>query len=142
MKEIRTEILIKASPAKIWEFFSKFEHFDEWNPFIRSIQGSVSVGNVIKVKLTPPDAKPMTFKPKVLKLIPNQELRWLGHLIIPGIFDGEHVFELIDNRNRTTTFVQKEIFSGILVPFMKKMLDDNTKRGFELMNKMLKDKCE
>jgi hypothetical protein len=39
-------------------------------------------------------------------------------------------------------FIQREIFSGLLVPLLKKMLDDNTKRGFEMMNSKLKDKCE
>jgi len=142
MKEIRTEVLINASPNKVWNFFSDFKHYPEWNPFIHFIHGDVSVGNVVKIKLTPPDAKPMIFKPKVLKVSPNIELRWLGHLIIPGLFDGEHIFEFIDNKNGTTTFIQREIFTGILVPLLKKMLDDNTKRGFELMNMKLKEKCE
>ena len=30
-------------------------------------------------------------------------------------------------------------FSGILVPLFKKMLDENTFNGFNLMNKKLKD---
>lgn len=66
----------------------------------------------------------------------------MGHLIIPGLFDGEHIFELIDNGDGTTTFVQRELFGGILIPFFKKMLDVNTKQGFELMNKALKEQVE
>jgi hypothetical protein len=142
MKEVKTEVLIKASPAIIWKYLGDFEHYSEWNPFIYSIHGNVFVGNKIKIKLTPPNAKPMIFKPKVLKLIPNQELRWLGHFLVPGIFDGEHIFELIDNKNETTTFVQRERFYGVLVPFLKKFLDTTTKQGFELMNEKLKKKCE
>lgn len=102
----------------------------------------VSPGNVITVKLAPPDARPMTFKPKVLQMTPPKKLRWLGNFLIPGLFDGEHIFELIDNTNGTTTFVQRELFTGILVPFLNKMLDDNTRRGFEMMNNTLKERCE
>ena len=36
----------------------------------------------------------MRFKPRVLKAEPNRELRWLGHLGIPGLFDGEHIFTI------------------------------------------------
>ncbi|MEW6068896.1 MAG: SRPBCC domain-containing protein [Nitrospirota bacterium] len=122
MKEIRTEIVIKSNLNKVWDFFTDFSHYPEWNPFIYSISGNVSVNNIIKIRLTPPDAKPMTFKPKILTLLPKKELRWLGHFIIPGLFDGEHIFEFIENKDGTITFIQRELFSGILVPLFKKML--------------------
>lgn len=142
MKEIRTEIIIKSNVGKVWDFFTDFSHYSEWNPFIYSISGNVSVNHNIKIRLTPPDAKPITFKPKVITFIPKKELRWFGHFIVPGLFDGEHIFEFIENKDGTTTFIQREIFSGILVPLFKNMLDNNTKRGFELMNNKLKEKCE
>ena len=142
MKEIRTEITIQADSQKVWDFFNHFENFPEWNPFIHSILGKVSIGNIIEIKLTPPDAQAMVFKPKVLNIVPKREIRWKGRLMIPGLFDGEHIFEFIGHPGHATTFIQREIFTGILVPFLKRMLDDNTKRGFELMNQKLKEKCE
>jgi len=36
----------------------------------------------------------MTFRPTILKAEPNRELRWLGHLLVPGLFDGEHIFTI------------------------------------------------
>ena len=51
-------------------------------------------------------------------------------------------FELIDNKNGTTTFIQSEKFKGILVPLFKKMLDYNTVNGFNAMNKKLKELAE
>jgi hypothetical protein len=77
-----------------------------------------------------------------LPLKTNKEFRWIGHLLFSGLFDGEHKFELIDNRNGTTTFRQSEKFGGILVPLFKKMLDENTLNGFNLMNKKLKELAE
>ncbi len=59
----------------------------------------------------------MTFKPKVLAAARNRELRWLGRLIMPGLFDGEHSFR-IEDRGRSCRFHQTETFSGILVPFL------------------------
>jgi hypothetical protein len=41
-----------------------------------------------------------------------------------------------------TTFKQSEIFKGILVPFFKKMIENNTKKGFEAMNQKLKELAE
>ena len=141
-KEIKTEILINATSDKVWTVFTNFDNYLKWNPFIKSIIGQVLVGNVIIVQLKPPGAKGMTFKPKVLTFEPNKELRWLGHLLFPGLFDGEHKFELIDNGDGTTTFRQSERFKGILVPLFKKMLDENTMNGFNLMNQKLKELAE
>jgi hypothetical protein len=35
----------------------------------------------------------MRFRPTVLKAEPPRELRWLGHFVFRGIFDGEHIFQ-------------------------------------------------
>ena len=98
----------------------QFQEYPNWNPFIKSITGQVAVGNTIIARLEPPEAKGMTFKPKVLAFNTNKEFCWLGHLLFPGLFDGEHKFELIDNGNGTTTFIQTEKFRGILFPFLRK----------------------
>jgi len=141
-KEIKSEILINAMPEKVWSILTDFDKYPNWNPFIKSITGNVLVGNKITARLEPPGAKGMTFKPKVLVFETNKELRWIGHLLFPGLFDGEHKFELIYNGNGTTTFKQVEKFRGILVPLFKKMLDVNTFNGFNLMNKKLKELAE
>jgi len=141
-KEIRTEIIINVTPEKVWSILTNFDNYPNWNPFIKSIKGEVKLGNKIMARIEPPEAKGMTFKPTILTIETNKELSWLGHLWFAGLFDGEHKFELIDNGNGTTTFIQSEKFRGILVPFFKKQLDNNTKRGFEAMNKKLKTIAE
>lgn len=148
-KEIRTEITIQAAPERIWEILSNFDNYPNWNPFIKSITGNpeesgqvVKVGEKIIVRLEPPEGKGMTFKPKVLAFNKNKEFRWIGHLLFPGLFDGEHRFELVDNGNGTTTFIHAERFSGILVRMLSKMLDGSTLNGFNAMNRKLKEEAE
>src|SRR5690625_1150332 len=98
--------------------------------------------NKIKVKIRQCDTKEMGFNPKINTLSVNKELSWLGHLWFPGLFDGEHKFELIDHKNGTTTFIQSETFKGLLVSLLKKQLENNTKKGFEEMNMKLKKMVE
>lgn len=141
-KEIKTQITIEAAPDRVWEVLTDFEQYSVWNPFIKSIQGEVKIGNKIIVRLEPPGAKGMTFKPKVLAFDRNKEFKWIGHLFFPGLFDGEHRFELIDNGNGITTFIQAEKFKGILVRMLSKMLDVNTVNGFKAMNEQLKLEAE
>ncbi len=141
-KEITTEVIINAIPEKVWAVFTNFSNYPLWNPFIKSVTGTIAVGHRIAVRLEPPGGNGMTFKPKVLAFDMNKEFRWLGNLFFPGLFDGEHIFELIDNGNGTTTFRQSEKFKGILVPLFKKMLDTTTKNAFNLMNMKLKEIVE
>ncbi len=141
-KLVYSEIIINASPEKVWQEFTNFEKYPSWNPFIKSLKGSPIVGGNIEVLLTPPGKKGMIFKPKVLAFDSALQLRWIGKLFIKGIFDGEHTFLIKDNKNGTTTFIQFERFKGLLIPLMKKMLDGNTLMGFNQMNEALKVRCE
>lgn len=141
-KELITEIKIKAKPAQVWAALTDFSSYPEWNPFIKSLTGDVKVGSTIMARLEPPKSSGMTFKPKVLVFEVNKKFVWMGHLFIKGLFDGEHSFELIDNLDGTTTFIQSEKFEGMLIPLFKKMLNVNTKEGFELMNSALKERVE
>lgn len=140
--EIKTDILINATPSKVWAILTNFDNYPNWNPFIKSITGQVAVGNKITAQIQPPNSSKMTFTPKVLAFETNKEFRWLGHLLFAGLFDGEHKFELIDNQNGTTTFIQTESFKGMLVPLFKKTLNTNTTNGFNLMNQKLKELAE
>ena len=143
MKEIHTEIGIDASAEKVWQVLTEFADFPQWNPFVRSIEGELTTGSQLTVRLEPTGGKGMTFKPTVLKAEPAQELRWIGHLMFPGIFDGEHHFIIEAQDDKRVRLVQGERFTGILVPLMAAMgLFKNTQQGFEAMNRALKARAE
>jgi uncharacterized protein YndB with AHSA1/START domain len=90
MHEVRTEIEIEAAPERVWSILLDFPSHPDWNPFIRSINGVAKVGGRLTVSIQPQGGKSMTFRPTVLAIMPNRELRWLGRFLLPGIFDGEH----------------------------------------------------
>jgi hypothetical protein len=142
MKELHTAIDIQATAQQVWKTLTDFEAFPEWNPFIRRAEGEIEVGAQLEVHLQPPGGSGMTFRPKLLKVEPNQELRWLGHLWIPGLFDGEHIFHIEPINEGQVRFVQRELFNGILVPFLAGSLDKGTRLGFEEMNRALKERVE
>lgn len=141
-KQVYTEIIINATAQKVWSVLTDFAAYPLWNPFIKSFKGVPVVNGNIEVQLQLPSAKAMAFKPRVLQYTQYKELRWIGRLFLPRIFDGEHTFALHDNGDGTTTFMQYEHFRGILIPFMAKMLDVDTASGFTLMNEALKARVE
>jgi hypothetical protein len=141
LEELRSEIEIDAPPDKVWEVLTDFGSYREWNPFIREIDGQLRPGANLRVHIEPPNRRGTTFKPKVLKVEPNRELRWLGHLLVPGLFDGEHILSIDPVNSTKSHFRQWEVFKGLLVPALRGMLRD-TQRGFEQMNRALKQRVE
>jgi hypothetical protein len=142
MKELRNEIEIQASDERVWQLLTDFSSFPQWNPFIRQAKGEAKVGARLEVHIQPSGASGMTFKPIVLKVKPNRELRWLGRLLMPGLFDGEHIFTIETLEANRVRFTQREIFTGLLVPLFARSLTTDTRRGFEEMNQALKSRAE
>lgn len=138
-KEIKTEILIHVKPQIVWEVLTHQIAYPTWNPFIKKIEGNLKVGEHLNITIQPENASKMSFKPIVLVSKENTLLKWKGKFIMTGLFDGTHTFELIDNKNGTTTFRQSEVFEGVLVRFFNLT---NTQKGFEAMNMELKNQCE
>jgi hypothetical protein len=140
--QIETRIEIHASKQKVWEILMNFENYPTWNPFIRSITGLPQIGSRIEVKIQPVNSKSMIFKPIVLVNEEEKEFKWIGSLVVKGIFDGEHCFQLIDSQEGFVTFIHREKFNGLLVPFLRKMIHVTTKNSFEMMNIALKKVSE
>jgi hypothetical protein len=141
MRELTSSIEIDASPERIWSVLTDFASHGEWNPFIRSFEGEPVVGSRLKVRIAPPGGRAMTFKPTVTVVDPGRELRWLGRLLVPGLFDGEHRFQLEPLDGGRTRFTQSERFTGVLVGLSGKALA-KTERGFEEMNEALERRAE
>jgi hypothetical protein len=142
MRELYSEIEIDASAERVWQLLTDFPRLPEWNPFMQRAIGPIKSGETIEVHLQPPSGPGMAFKPTLTKVEPNRELRWLGHFIVPGLFDGEHIFiveALAANRVR---FIQREEFKGLLAPLMLRWVGENTQRGFEAMNQALRGEAE
>jgi hypothetical protein len=142
MREIITETDIAAAPEKVWAILTDFARYSEWNPFITSAQGEPSEGARLKVRIEPPGGTAMTFRPRLTRVRRGKELRWLGHVFIPGLFDGEHIFEIEPRGDGGVRLRQRERFRGILVPLLWRGMHEKTRRGFEAMNASLKRRAE
>lgn len=130
------------SSEQVWSVLTDFAKYPEWNPFIQEASGEAKTGARLKVRIHPPDGGPMTFRPTVCEASPGRELRWLGHLWLPGLFDGEHAFRIEPAGAGQARFRQSEQFRGILVPLFPSAMYERTRRGFEAMNRALRETVE
>ena len=142
MKELHSEIEIYAPAERVWQLLTDFPSYPQWNPFIRRISGEPTPRERLEVRIEPPGGRGMTFRPTVLSAEPKRELRWLGHLLVAGLFDGEHTLAIQPLEENRVRFIQGETFGGLLVPLFARSLDKSTQRGFEEMNSALKERAE
>ena len=134
---IVTETVIPASTKAVWAALIEFDAYPQWNPFIVEVTGDARPQATLAVTIHAPDMSPMQFQPKVLKAVPNQELRWRGSFGISGIFDGEHYFKLFPQEDGSTRLVHGETFTGLLAPVLFPWLKQSTRAGFTSMNQAL-----
>jgi hypothetical protein len=132
MKEIDTEIIIDAPPERVWQVLTDFASYPEWNPFIREARGELEVGKRLSLQLAL-GKRTIPIKPELVRVEPNRALVWRGSLPIPGLFTGEHAFELEPQGASQTRLRHHEKFNGLLVRVLGKVLAE-TKRNFEQMN--------
>lgn len=137
---IETEILIHAAPERVWAVLMDFAAYPSWNPFVLAIEGNAKPGETLRVTMRPPGDKAQTFKPKVLRADAPVAFVWRGSLPIPGLFTGEHSFQLT-RAGDGTRLRHSERFSGLLVPLLRQLLA-RTEEGFNQMNAALKVRAE
>jgi hypothetical protein len=135
--QIHSEITIDGTAEDVWVALVDFERYPEWNPGFQAIHGVPEVGATLEVTFAKDGGKGMTIRPTVLVADAGRELRWLGRFLVPGLFDGEHRFELHEEAPGKTRFVQAERFRGLLVPFMRRLIEDETASMFERTNRAM-----
>jgi hypothetical protein len=140
MRSISDSVDIAASPRQVWKVLADLGAYKDWNPFIQSASGQLTVGSTLTLRLVPAQGRALTFRPKVLAAQPGVLLCWIGRLVVPGIFDGTHQFEL-QELGGSTRVTQSEAFRGLLVPFLGKTIAA-TQGDFRALNQALRKRVE
>lgn len=141
MKEVLTEIEIGVPADVVWKVLTHFDRFSEWNPFLRNVEGELKVGSKLNVQVQLMTGKQMVFKPRLTQIEEGSSLRWTGPGIA-GLFDSEHSFEIESIEETRVRFVNRECYSGILVPLLWKRIEIEGQQSFTNMNEALKKRAE
>ena len=139
MRIIEHTVDIQSPAATVCQMVTDTDRYADWNPFMPRLSGRLAPGERLTLSVRP-GTRTMTFRPTVLAFEDGALIRWRGRLGMPGLFDGEHELRLEPSPDGGTRFVQRETFTGLLVPMMPRVLDD-TATGFAAMNTALRDRA-
>lgn len=138
MKTLEHVTEIPAPAEEAWAVLTETGSYADWNPFIRTLEGRWARGARLAVTIKA-GARQMRFRPTVLEYDEGRVIRWRGRLLLPGIVDGEHELRVEPLGDGTSRFTQRETFRGLLVPFLRRTIED-TDRGFADMNEALRER--
>src|SRR4051794_34361685 len=97
--ELRTYVDIDATPERVWGVLMDVPAYPEWNPFVRSAEGTFSVGSRLALTIAPlHGALRVRLRPSVLEVTAERWLRFqvrFARPAAPGLFDAEHVLTLV-----------------------------------------------
>ncbi|WP_414657115.1 SRPBCC family protein [Deinococcus sp. VB343] len=141
-RDVEAETVIDASPERVWRVMADTAAYPEWNPVIVRLTGELRAGETVEFVNRGLDGQTMTFRPRILKAEAGRELRWLGHLWVPGLFDGEHYFVLSALPGGKTRLQHGEHFRGVLVPAVSGWLDRAIRPNYARLNAALKERAE
>ncbi len=140
MTKISVETRIEAPAQVVWATLTDFASYPDWNPFLRKFVGDLAVGSKVEVVTQPDGSNPTTNHSTIVELDPGKSFGWVGHILVRGIFDVHHHFELRQDGG-ATVLSQSESFEGLLVPVLKGTLA-GVERGFRKMNELIKQRAE
>jgi hypothetical protein len=143
MRRLASALDIAAPPERVWEQLTDFPGFPSWNPFIRKASGDLKVGNQLQITLKLGRVE-RTFRPKLSRIEPNRELRWVAQVGPKGLFDVERIFQCEPLPNGDTRFAQSEICTGLFEPilFIGGKLEKDILRGYQDFAHAIKERVE
>lgn len=143
VQEIFTECEIDAPADRIYSIISNFENYASWTSEM-TVTGSPAIGGkmAVKVKTANKGNGWYTLSSK-MQQNDRRMIAFDNVLLASFLFFGRHRFEIIPVLDNRTMFVNAEVFSGLLVPFIRKNNLQKTTRTFkENLNRSLKRTAE
>jgi hypothetical protein len=141
-KQLHAEVEVQAPPDRVWEVLTDFAAYHEWNPFIVQAAGQAVPGSRLELHMRLSGRRTTTIRPEVLEADPGRRLRWLGRVLVPGLFDGEHRFTIEPAGPGRARLTQQEEFRGLLAPLVLAAIAKATLASFHEMNQALKARVE
>ena len=131
-----------ASSERVWQVLTDFPNFGKWNPVIIQINGEAKVRTKLEIHLRTRSGKSRIYKPTIIKLEPNHELRWFGKSLFPGIFNGERIFTIESLGINNVRFFHRQIFTGVGAYLAGSRLENDIRHTLNEMNVALKKQVE
>ena len=143
VQEIKTEIDISASPAKVWNIITDIDKWQEWSPIINASQGESAIGSQLSITMISKEAGKdgPQYNPVITQLKEHSYFHWRAHMMAGFVFTNDKILILKETQNGTH-LTHIETFKGMMAPLMSGSVDKNVPAMLDSMNQALKELAE
>lgn len=129
------EIVINATPEKVWQILTNIQSWDEWNDRINKpkLQGDLEVGGSFTWK-----TNGSKIKSKIHSFTPNKIIGWQGKAFGASAI---HNWYLEPTKDGTKVTVE-ESMEGWIINLMKKKMNEKLSEDMLFWLEQLKQECE
>ena len=128
-------------PDHVWQVISDLESYSSWNPFMTKATGRVrGFPHQLSITIRAPGWKANELQAQGPGGHPNQRIRWIGRLLVPGLFDGAHLLQVEPLKVTLAVYAVRAI--QWMLTWFAGNLPRRTLAGFEAMNAALKQRSE
>ena len=137
MKRYAVSKIIEAPADTIWGLLTDAAGYEQWNPAVVGIEGSIAPGE--RIQLTSVVNPKRAFSLEVTAFDEPALMEWTDGMPL-GLFKGVRTYTL-ESRGSATEFSMEEVFSGPLAPLITRMIPDMSE-SFEQFAEGLKEAAE
>ena len=119
--EYSAGINIKAKPDRVWALMTNAADFPRWNSTVKSMDGKIGMGEVVKLIAT--IAPTRSFNLKVIEFVPEKKMVWTDEKTNP-MFKGVRTYTLSPKADGSTDFTMSEVYTGLMLPMIAGSLSD------------------
>ncbi len=140
---IRTEVDIDAPAQRVWTILLNFSSYAMWNPSIRAMRGRAERGAPLELDVPLlPNGGCVHVHATLTELDSPRRLCWIGVLLTPKLFCGDHQITLQPLSPDSVRLVQQETFSGLLLPLLAPWLRRRVQRLYDQTSVAVKGRSE
>ncbi|MBL4755410.1 MAG: SRPBCC domain-containing protein [Flavobacteriales bacterium] len=142
MKEINTEIEILSTPDEVWQILMELPNWSKWNPIVNKIEGDLKIGGELSITMSNSKGdNGKKYKSIIVELDENKRFSFIATMMAKFMFSAERIIELRATE-KGTIFIQREIYTGLMVSLFWKKLSTDATEMLNSMNKALKKEVE
>lgn len=138
MKEIKTEIILEAPAARIWELLADIALYQYWNPLFQRASGQMTVGEQLELVVHLPQIEPFSVKPTLKRVVPQSAFCWQYVLQSKRVFCGSFCTKIETLPDQQLKVVLKSSFGGLMGPLFSLSMSTPIAAGLESLNKALR----
>lgn len=135
-KLVHTEITINASSEEVWKVLTDTEKYNEWNPTMQIVSGSLKEGNKVLYKFTQDIGNTYDIPVMVKQIEPNKLLNQTGGY--PFILAYNHKY-ILEPEGKGTKVIIHEDYRGVGVNFWN---PKSVEVAYAKLNEALKKRVE